>query len=267
MGPNNDRHCYEEKMISIVNRDVISALGALEDGYFDMIFADPPYNLQLKDGSHLRRPDGSTYSSTTDIDWDKFETWEEFDTFTQNWLTESYRTLKDTGSIFVSGTYHSIYRVGYMMQQLGFWFLSEIIWIKTNPMPNWGGTRFGMGHETIIWARKHQAIGAKFHYDRMKKYSGKQMRAEWKLPGPTHDELIMKNGKRLHPTQKPEALIQRCIDATTDKGDMIGDLFSGTGTTGVVAKRMQRNCVIIELNSEYIQYIRKRLQRTKISAF
>lgn len=234
----------------IVRGDCIAAMRAMPDKSVDMIFADPPYNLQL--GGELFRPDGSHVDAVTD-DWDKFDTFAAYDAFTRAWLAEAHRILKDTGSIWVIGSYHNIFRVGTAVQDLGYWILNDIVWRKANPMPNFRGTRFTNAHETLIWASKGEGAKYTFNYRSMKTLNDElQMRSDWEFPICGGQERLKKDGVKVHPTQKPEALLYRILLACTKPGDVVVDPFFGTGTTGAVAKRLGRHWIGIERESDYI---------------
>ena len=253
---------FIEQTPTIIKGDCIKYMEEMPNGSIDMIFADPPYNLQL--GSALTRPDGSLVSSVQDS-WDKFSSFEEYDQFTRAWLSESRRILKDTGSIWVSGSYHNIFRVGAIMQDLGFCILNDIIWIKTNPTPNFRGTRFTNAHETLIWASKSFDSSPKFNYKSMKIWNDDtQMRSDWQLPICSGKERLKdESGKTLHPTQKPEGLLYRIILASTNPGDLILDPFAGTGTTGAVAKKLSRRFIGIEQDPEYARRAIERISSVK----
>ena len=229
----------------------------------DLIFADPPYNLQLKDT--LYRPDQTTVEAVTN-DWDKFDTYAAYDKFCLTWLKECKRILKDGGALWVIGSYHNILRLGTCIQDLGFWILNDIIWHKTNPMPNFRGTRFTNAHETLLWCTTSRNVKYTFNYQNLKKLNeGKQMRSDWYMPICSGKErLRKKNNQRSHPTQKPESLLYRIILASSKKNDLILDPFLGSGTTAVVAKKLQRSFIGIEKNKEYINLAKKRLDETKL---
>ncbi|RMH10553.1 MAG: site-specific DNA-methyltransferase [Armatimonadetes bacterium] len=223
----------------------------------DCIFADPPYNLQLR--QELYRPNRTKVDAVND-EWDQFENFEAYDEFTQQWLTEARRILKDTGTLWVIGSYHNIFRIGKMMQDLGFWILNDVVWIKTNPMPNFRGVRFTNAHETLIWAQKEQGKPYTFNYHYMKALNDDlQMRSDWYLPLCTGRERLKVNGEKAHSTQKPEALLYRVILASTKAGDVILDPFFGTGTTGAVAKRLGRHWIGIERDARYVEIARRRI--------
>ena len=228
----------------IVMGDCIAAMRALPAKSVDMVFADPPYNLQL--GGELFRPDGSHVDAVTD-DWDKFDTFAAYDAFTRAWLAEAHRILKDDGTIWVIGSYHNIFRVGAAVQDLGYWILNDIVWRKANPMPNFRGTRFTNAHETLIWASKGEKAKYTFNYRSMKTLNDElQMRSDWEFPICGGPERLKKDGVKVHPTQKPEALIYRILLACSKPGDVVLDPFFGTGTTGAVAKRLRRHWIGIE---------------------
>jgi modification methylase len=233
----------------IVMGDCIAAMKALPAKSVDMIFADPPYNLQL--GGELFRPDGSHVDAVTD-DWDKFDSLKHYDAFTRAWLAEAHRILKDDGTIWVIGSYHNIFRVGVAVQDLGYWILNDIVWRKANPMPNFRGTRFTNAHETLIWASKGEKAKYTFNYRSMKTLNDEiQMRSDWEFPICGGQERLKKGGTKVHPTQKPEALLYRVLLASTKPGDVVLDPFFGTGTTGAVAKRLGRHWIGIEREPGY----------------
>jgi modification methylase len=246
---------------TIIHGDCIAAMNALPEKSVDLIFADPPYNLQL--GGDLLRPDNSKVDAVDDH-WDQFESFAVYDQFTRDWMKAARRVLKDDGALWVIGSYHNIFRVGTVLQDLGFWILNDIIWRKSNPMPNFKGTRFANAHETLIWASKSQ--GAKrytFNYDALKMANDEvQMRSDWTLPLCTGEERIKgPDGQKAHPTQKPEALLHRVIMASTKPGDVILDPFFGVGTTGAAAKRLGRRFVGIEREAEYIHFAKERIAK------
>ncbi len=233
----------------ILPGDCIAAMRALPDASIDLVFADPPYNLQL--GGDLSRPDGSHVDAVTD-DWDKFDSFATYDAFTRAWLAEARRVLKPDGALWVIGSYHNIFRVGAILQDLGFWILNDIVWRKANPMPNFKGTRFTNAHETLIWAARGEKAKYTFNYRAMKTLNDElQMRSDWMLPICGGSERIRKDGVKAHPTQKPEALLYRVMLATTQKGDVVLDPFFGTGTTGAVAKRLGREWIGCEREAVY----------------
>ncbi len=233
----------------ILDGDCITAMRSLPTASIDMVFADPPYNLQL--GGDLNRPDGSRVDAVTN-DWDRFDSFATYDSFTRAWLSEARRVLKPDGSLWVIGSYHNIYRVGSILQDLGFWILNDIVWRKANPMPNFKGTRFTNAHETLIWASQGEKSRYTFNYRTMKTLNDElQMRSDWVLPICSGPERLRKGGVKVHPTQKPESLLYRVMLATTNKGDVVLDPFFGTGTTGAVAKRLGREWIGCERESQY----------------
>ncbi|WP_375393713.1 site-specific DNA-methyltransferase [uncultured Sphingomonas sp.] len=242
---------------TILRGDCIAHMRALPAKSVDMIFADPPYNLQL--GGDLFRPDGSAVDAVTD-DWDKFDTFAAYDKFTRAWLTEARRILKDDGTIWVIGSYHNIFRVGVAVQDLGYWILNDIVWRKANPMPNFRGTRFTNAHETLIWASMGEKARYTFNYRSMKTLNDElQMRSDWEFPICGGQERLKRDGVKVHPTQKPEALIYRVLLACTRPGDVVLDPFFGTGTTGAVAKRLGRRWIGIEREDDYIAAAQERI--------
>jgi modification methylase len=244
---------------TIMGGDCVEIMKALPSGSVDLIFADPPYNLQLSGG--LKRPDASVVKGV-DHEWDRFETFAAYDEFIRAWMAEARRLLTDSGSIWVSGSYHNIFRVGAIMQDVGFWILNDIIWRKSNPMPNFRGTRFTNAHETLIWAAKTEASKPTFNYKSMKAFNGDvQMRSDWLIPICSGNERLRDDdGGSTHPTQKPEALLERILLATSKPGQVVLDPFFGTGTTGAVAKRLGRNFIGIERDAGYRRVARKRIQ-------
>ncbi|MGK6318718.1 site-specific DNA-methyltransferase [Sphingomonas sp. DT-204] len=241
----------------IIRGDCIEAMRALPAKSVDLIFADPPYNLQL--GGDLNRPDGSHVDAVTD-EWDKFDSLEAYDAFTRTWLAEARRVLKDDGAIWVIGSYHNIFKVGAAIQDLGFWILNDIVWRKANPMPNFKGTRFTNAHETLIWAAKGEKARYTFNYRSMKTLNDElQMRSDWEFPICGGQERLKRNGVKVHPTQKPEALIYRILLACSKPGDVVLDPFFGTGTTGAVAKRLGRRWIGIEREGAYIDAAEERI--------
>ncbi|MCH7630895.1 MAG: site-specific DNA-methyltransferase [Proteobacteria bacterium] len=236
----------------------IEIMNRLPEKSVDVIFADPPYNLQLQ--GDLHRPDNSKVDAVTDH-WDQFETFKAYDEFTHGWLKAAKRVLRDTGTLWVIGSYHNIFRVGKELQDQGYWILNDIIWRKQNPMPNFRGTRFTNAHETLIWASKSKdAKGFTFNYRAMKSLNEDvQMRSDWLLPICNGKERIRENGEKGHPTQKPEGLLHRVLLSSTKQGDVVLDPFFGTGTTGVVAKRLGRHFIGIEREEKYIRLASKRI--------
>lgn len=239
--------------------DCIELLKKLPDNSIDLIFADPPYNLQLN--GELYRPNQSKVDAVTD-EWDKFASKEEYDQFSLQWLQECHRVLKNTGSIWVIGTYHNIFRVGTIMQNIGFWLLNDIVWIKTNPMPNFKGTRFNNAHETLIWSTKSPKSNYTFHYHSMKVMNDDiQMRSDWLIPICSGVERIKVNGHKAHSTQKPEELLRRVILSTSNPEDIVLDPFSGSGTTAAVAKSLGRQYIAFEREAFYIKIANDRLSK------
>jgi modification methylase len=238
--------------------DCVAALEALPPASVDLVFADPPYNLQL--GGDLRRPDDSLVDAVDD-DWDKFSSFAEYDAFTRAWLAECRRVLKPDGALWVIGSYHNIFRVGTILQDLGFWVLNDIVWRKANPMPNFRGRRFTNAHETLIWAARGEASKYTFHYEALKGGNDDlQMRSDWYLPLCTGEERLKdEDGAKVHPTQKPEALLARVMLSASNPGDVILDPFFGTGTTGAVAKALGRRFIGIERESTYAEAARRRI--------
>ena len=240
----------------------LDILKKIPDKTFDLVFADPPYNMQI--GKKLKRPDNSRVNGVND-DWDKFSDFNHYDEFSKAWIKECKRILKDNGSIWVIGTYHNIFRIGYHIQNLGYWLLNDVIWRKNNPMPNFKGTRFTNAHETLIWASKNKNSKYTFNYQSLKCFNDDlQMRSDWTLPICSGKERLKKNGKKIHSTQKPEALLHRIILASTNKGDAILDPFIGTGTSAVVAKKLGRKYFGIEKDRKYFDAANKRVSNTKI---
>ncbi|HEX2623633.1 MAG TPA: site-specific DNA-methyltransferase, partial [Sphingomicrobium sp.] len=235
----------------ILMGDCIAQMARLPDKSIDMIFADPPYNLQL--GGDLIRPEGGKVDACDD-DWDKFESLATYDDFTREWLAEARRILKDDGTIWVIGSYHNIYRVGSLLQDAEFWILNDIVWRKSNPMPNFRGTRFTNAHETLLWCAKDEKARYTFNYRAMKALNDDlQMRSDWVLPICSGNERAKDaNGDKAHPTQKPEALLYRILLACTKPGDVVLDPFFGTGTTGAVARRLGRRWIGIERERAYV---------------
>ncbi len=243
----------------ILEGDCIEIMRSLPEKSVDLVFADPPYNLQLKDD--LARPDNSKVDGVDDA-WDRFASFASYDDFTREWLSAARRLLKDTGTLWVIGTYHNIFRVGTALQDLGFWVLNDIIWRKSNPMPNFRGTRFTNAHETLIWAAK--SAGQRkytFNYHALKAMNDDlQMRSDWLIPICTGSErLKAPDGRKAHATQKPEALLYRVLMASSNAGDVVLDPFFGSGTTGAVAKRLRRRFIGIERERRYISIAQKRI--------
>ncbi len=244
---------------SILAGDCLEQLRKLPTGTVDLVFADPPYNLQL--GGGLTRPDQSKVDGVDDA-WDKFDSFTAYDEFTRTWLAECRRVLKPTGTLWVIGSYHNIFRVGATLQDLGFWILNDVIWRKTNPMPNFRGTRFANAHETLIWAsRSEDQKTYTFNYEALKAFNDDlQMRSDWLLPICSGGERLKDgDGKKAHPTQKPEALLHRVLLASSKPGDIVLDPFFGSGTTGAVAKRLGRHFIGIERDEGYIAVAQQRI--------
>jgi modification methylase len=254
-GPNPDL-----TLDHIIEQDCVAAMAALPAASIDMIFADPPYNLQL--GGDLFRPEGGLVDAVTD-DWDKFDTFASYDLFTRAWLKEARRILKPDGTLWVIGSYHNIFRVGAALQDEGYWILNDIVWRKSNPMPNFRGTRFTNAHETLIWASHGESSRYTFNYRAMKALNDElQMRSDWVLPICSGGERVKTEGVKAHPTQKPEALLYRVLLACTNKGDVVLDPFFGTGTTGAVARRLGRRWIGIEREPRYVKVARQRIDST-----
>ena len=246
----------------IVNGNSLEIIKKIPDKTFDLVFADPPYNMQI--GEKLKRPDNSKVNGVNDK-WDQFLNFKHYDDFCKSWLKECKRILKDNGTIWVIGTYHNIFRLGYHLQNLNYWILNDVIWRKNNPMPNFKGTRFTNAHETLIWASKNKKSKYTFNYQSLKCLNDDlQMRSDWMLPICNGKERLKKDGKKVHSTQKPEALIHRIILATTNKGDLIFDPFLGTGTTAVVAKKLGRQYFGIEKDKKYFLAAYQRINKTNI---
>lgn len=266
------RACIEEldtahlPVNAVLQGDCVHVMKTLPEKSVDLIFADPPYNLQLR--NDLLRPN-QTIVDGVDDQWDQFADFAEYDTFTRAWLTECRRVLKDNGTIWVIGSYHNIFRVGAVMLDLGYWILNDVIWHKTNPMPNFRGTRFQNATETLIWAKKSaEQKTYTFNYHAMKHLNDeKQMQNVWHIPLCTGPERIKVNGKKAHSTQKPEALLYRVILSSSNPGDLVLDPFFGSGTTGAVAKRLKRNYIGIELEKEYIEIARERIENVTMLLF
>jgi modification methylase len=247
----------------IIVGDCVAEMARLPAASVDLIFADPPYNLQLQ--GDLKRPDDSKVDAVDD-DWDKFSSFSAYDDFTRAWLMAARRLMKPSATIWVIGSYHNIFRVGTVLQDLGFWILNDVVWRKTNPMPNFRGRRFTNAHETMIWAaREPHAKGYTFNYEALKAGNEDvQVRSDWTLALCTGEERLKRgDGKKLHPTQKPEALLARVILSSSRPGDVILDPFSGTGTTGAAAKRLGRAFIGIERDAGYAAAAQARLAQTE----
>ena len=248
----------KKNLDKIFEGDSIEVMRRIPDASIDLVFADPPYNLQL--GGDLKRPDNSRVDGVED-EWDKFDSFAAYDEFTRAWLAEARRILKPDGAIWVIGSYHNIFRVGAAVQDEGFWILNDVIWNKTNPMPNFRGTRFTNAHETLIWAAKSKETRYTFNYTALKTANDDlQMRSDWSLPICTGGERLKgAGGAKAHPTQKPEALLYRVLIASTNPGDIVLDPFFGSGTTGAVAKMLGRRFIGIDRDKSYIAAARKRI--------
>ncbi len=243
---------------TIIQGECLDVMARLPEASVDLVFADPPYNLQL--GGALTRPDQS-HVDGVDEPWDRFESFDAYDLFTHKWLEAARRVLKPDGAIWVIGSYHNIFRVGAILQDTGFWIQNDVIWLKTNPMPNFKGTRFQNAHETLIWAGRSEDARLTFNYDALKTFNeDKQMRSDWTLPLCTGSERLKgPDGRKAHPTQKPEALLRRVILATSNPGDLVLDPFSGTGTTAAAARALGRDYIGIERDPGYVALSRQRL--------
>jgi len=241
----------------VIVGDCIEVMAALPEGSVDMVFADPPYNLQL-DGE-LLRPNNTRVDGVGET-WDRFDDFAAYDQFTRGWLTAARRLLKPEGTLWVIGSYHNIFRIGAILQDLGFWILNDVIWRKTNPMPNFRGRRFTNAHETLIWCARDKDARHRFNYQAMKNLNDDlQMRSDWLLPLCTGAERLKVNGRKAHSTQKPEALLHRVILSATSVGDLVLDPFFGSGTTGAVARKLGRRCVGIERDSAYARLAERRI--------
>jgi modification methylase len=245
--------------------DCVELMRMLPTASVHCVFADPPYNLQLR--GELRRPDDSLVDGVDD-DWDRFTDFATYDEFTRGWLTECRRLLRKDGTLWVIGSYHNIFRIGAILQDLGFWVLNDVVWRKSNPMPNFRGRRFTNAHETMIWAARGRDSRHRFNYQAMKALNDDiQMRSDWLLPLCTGPERLRnQHGLKLHPTQKPEALLHRVLLASTSPGDIVLDPFLGTGTTAAVAKRLQRHFIGIERHPAYAEAAIGRIRRTRAAA-
>ncbi|QFT58480.1 Modification methylase DpnIIB [Sulfitobacter sp. THAF37] len=246
----------------ILAGDCIDAMNALPANSIDLIFADPPYNLQLR--GDLVRPDNSKVDAVDD-EWDQFASFKVYDEFTRAWLKAARRLLKPNGAIWVIGSYHNIFRVGAALQDEGFWILNDVIWRKSNPMPNFRGKRFTNAHETMIWAGKGENAKYTFNYEALKALNeGIQMRSDWVLPICNgHERLKDDAGDKAHPTQKPESLLHRILVGSTNPGDVVLDPFFGTGTTGAVAKMLGRDFIGIEREEAYRKVAAKRIANVR----
>src|SRR2546423_7835301 len=248
---------------TIVVGDCVAEMARLEPASVDLVFPAPPYNLQLK--GDLKRPDDSKVDAVDD-DWDKFSSFSAYDDFTRAWLMAARRVMKPSATIWVIGSYHNIFRVGTILQDLGFWILNDVIWRKTNPMPNFRGRRFTNAHETLIWAaREAGAKGYTFNYEALKAGNDDvQVRSDWTIPLCTGEERLKSaDGRKLHPTQKPESLLARVILSSSRPDDLLLDPFSGTGTTGAVATHLGRRYIGIERDPAYAKAAEKRIAAVK----
>lgn len=249
----------------IILGDCIEVLESLPQGSVDLVFADPPYNLQLQ--HELYRPNHTRVNGVDDP-WDQFESFESYDKFTRLWLEACRKVLKDSGTIWVIGSYHNIYRVGTLLQDLGYWILNDVVWIKTNPMPNFKGVRLTNAQETLIWAQRQRGSRYTFNHQCMKALNGDlQMRSDWLLPICNGKERIKVNGSKVHATQKPESLLYRVILSSSSPGDVILDPFFGTGTTGAVAKKLHRRWIGIERDEFYARIAQERIDAIPVTPF
>ncbi|MGC8667359.1 MAG: site-specific DNA-methyltransferase [Chthonomonadales bacterium] len=262
-----DRKAYDIPLDQVLVGDAVQTMNQLPARCVDLVFADPPYNLQLEDD--LYRPDQSKVDTTLE-EWDRFGRGDDphvsfayYDAFTLDWLTAARRVMKDTATIWVIGTYHNIYRIGRIMMDLGFWLLNDIVWIKSNPLPQMRGVRFCNAHETLLWAKKsRQQKRYTFNYKGLKAGNEDvQMRSDWVLPLCSGSERVRLAGRKAHPTQKPEALLHRILAASTRQGDVVLDPFCGTGTTAVVAKRLGRHFITVDRDEQYVELARNRLMQ------
>ncbi len=251
---------HELPLDQVLLGDCVSIMEMLPTASIDCVFADPPYNLQLR--GELRRPDDSLVDGVDD-DWDRFADFSEYDRFTRGWLGECRRLLRKDGTIWVIGAYHNIFRIGAMLQDMGFWILNDVVWRKSNPMPNFRGRRFTNAHETMIWAARSRDSRYRFNYQAMKALNDDlQMRSDWLIPLCTGPERLRnQHGLKLHPTQKPEALLHRVMLSSTSPGDVILDPFLGTGTSAAVAKRLHRHFIGIERHPAYVEAALGRIKR------
>jgi modification methylase len=240
--------------------DCRQVLQELPEDSVDLVFADPPYNLQLE--GELWRPN-QTMVDAVDDDWDQFDSFAQYDQFTREWLTACRRVLKPTGTLWVIGSYHNIYRVGKILQDLGFWFLNDVVWVKANPMPNFRGVRYTNAHETLLWMQKEKGARYTFNYHAMKGLNDDlQMRSDWYIPLCTGSERLKDDeGEKAHPTQKPEALLYRVIMSSSNPEDVILDPFFGTGTTGAVARKLHRHFIGVEIDKKYVELAMKRVNQ------
>ncbi|EJB80414.1 type II m6A methylase [Helicobacter pylori Hp H-6] len=252
----------KENLNAIIEGDCLERLKDFPNKSVDFIFADPPYFMQTE--GELKRFEGTKFQGVEDH-WDKFGSFEEYDTFCLGWLKECQRILKDNGSICVIGSFQNIFRIGFHLQNLGFWILNDIIWHKSNPVPNFAGKRLCNAHETLIWCAKHKNSKVTFNYKTMKYLNNdKQEKSVWQIPICMGNERLKDaQGKKVHSTQKPEALLKKIILSATKPKDIVLDPFFGTGTTGAVAKSMNRYFIGIEKDSFYIKEAIKRLNNAR----
>jgi modification methylase len=257
-----DRGAVALPLDTILAGDCIAEMRALPAESVDLIFADPPYNLQLR--GELHRPDNSRVDAVDDH-WDQFASFATYDAFTRDWLAAARRLLKPHGAIWVIGSYHNVFRMGAELQNQGFWILNDVVWRKSNPMPNFRGKRFTNAHETLIWASRGEGSKYTFNYEALKALNeGVQMRSDWVIPICTgHERLKDDQGDKAHPTQKPESLLHRILVGTTNPGDVVLDPFFGTGTTGAVAKMLGRHYIGIEREESYLRVAEKRLAQVR----
>lgn len=243
---------------TILEGDCIEAMQRLPEASVDLVFADPPYNLQLR--GDLHRPDNSRVDGVDDA-WDRFASFEAYDAFTREWLAAARRLLKPNGAIWVIGSYHNVFRLGAELQNQGFWILNDVVWRKSNPMPNFRGKRLTNAHETLIWASREEGARYTFNYEALKALNDDvQMRSDWVIPICTgHERLKDADGGKAHPTQKPQGLLHRVLVATTNPGDVVLDPFFGTGTTGAVAKMLGRDWIGIEREPKYRALAERRI--------
>ena len=249
----------------VLQGDCVEIMQSLPEASIDLIFADPPYNLQLE--NDLWRPN-MTKVQGVDDEWDQFDSFAAYDDFSERWLRAAHRILKDDGCMWVIGSYHNIFRLGRLLQDLGFWILNDVVWIKTNPMPNFRGVRFANAHETLIWVAKSKDARYTFNHHAMKSMNGDlQMRSDWVLPICTGKERLKKNGAKAHATQKPEALLYRVLLSSSHPGDVVLDPFFGTGTTGAVARKLHRKWIGIEREQAYVDLAMERLMAIEPEAY
>lgn len=255
---------YEEKNICLYAGNSIEILQKLENNSIDVVFADPPYNMQLD--KKLFRPDQTEVDGVGESEWDIFSSFADYDEFSLKWLTEIKRVLKDDGTFWVIGSYHNIFRLGKIIQDLGFWILNDIVWSKSNPMPNFKGTRFTNAHETLLWCAKSKNSKYHFHYHSMKIFNDdKQMTSIWEMPICSGSERIKSSdNKTAHPTQKPLSLLNRVLLASTKEGDIVLDPFLGTGTTGVMCKKLGRKFVGIDKEISYLELSKERIKNVEV---